>query len=61
MYLPGFSVAATVEVAPPSTVLPFSFTPPPLIDTSCGTGEAFFMAMVTGPAFAASADLSNFS
>ena len=58
---PASGSAATVEVAPPSTVLPFSFTPPPLIATSCGTGESFVMSIVTGPAFAASADLSNFS
>ena len=51
----------TVEVPPSVTSLPRSSTPPPSIDTSCGTGESFFMSMVTGPACASSEDLSNFS
>jgi hypothetical protein len=44
----------TVDVPPFGTTLPLALTPYPLIATSCGRIERFFITIVTSPAFALS-------
>src|SRR5690349_10731774 len=59
VYLPGFSVAVTFDVAPWFTVGPVWLTPLPSIATPCGTADGLSIVIVTLPAFALSDDLSN--
>ena len=61
MYVPGFSVTATVFVPPPLNVGVAPTTPPPLFEIVklCGSEEAFVNLTVTLPAFAVSDELVN--
>src|SRR6478672_9560636 len=59
MYVPGVTVAVTVDVPPLETMLPCSLTPVPLIEMSWLTDCGFMDWSVTTPALAVAVDLVN--
>src|SRR6478752_2345060 len=59
MYVPGVTVAVTVEVPPSETWLPCSLTPVPLIEMSWGVPCGFLDSSVITPALAVAVVLVN--
>src|SRR3954453_11036851 len=60
VYLPGFRLTVTVDFPPWPTMAPLASTPP-LMATSCCSGDGFVIVIVTLPALAVSLFVLNFS